>query len=131
MRALVSQEIRRVEQVDVQSVAFDPFTAIQKPPQSAYVGRHLYAQRDLQRVHRAHLISHGTNAAYPSGNIGHIFQRAAAQERLEQTRRLIDVELHVVDLAVAQPDVQRPLALDAGHCLHADGANVTHAGGSI
>ena len=44
---------------------------------------------------------------------------AAAQERLEEARRLVDPQLHVDRLAVADLDEHRALALDAGEVVGA------------
>ena len=92
--AVVAQKIGRVQHVDVQGVALDPFAAVQQPPQPPQFARHLHAQRRLERMHRAHLVRHRTDAADAGRDVGHVFQRAAAQQRFEQPRRLEDVELH-------------------------------------
>ena len=39
---------------------------------------------------------------------------APLQERLEEARRLVDAQLHLEDLAVADAHAHRALALDAG-----------------
>ena len=48
---------------------------------------------------------------------GHLGEAAPAQEGLEEARRLVDAQAHVLDAAVAQAHVQRALALDAGERL--------------
>ena len=46
---------------------------------------------------------------------------AAAQERLEEARRLEDLEAQVDDLAAVDGEVQRSLALDARQIVDPDG----------
>ena len=50
-------------------------------------------------------------------------KRPAAQQGLEQPRRLEDRQLHVLDAIAAQADVQAPFALDAGQGFDANGAS--------
>ena len=65
----------------------------------------------------------------PGVFIGGLQRIAAAQERLEEARRLEDAELDLFDLAAAQPHIKRALALDAGQGIDLDDA-LSHATGS-
>ena len=99
--------------MDVQGVALDPFTAIQQPPQRADLGRHLKAERLLQRMAGAHLVGDRADAADAGGDVGNFTDLPAAQEALEEPRRLVDVELDVVDNLALQADVQAAFPFDA------------------
>ena len=61
--ARIAEEIRRVQHVDVQRVALDPFAAIEEPSQLAKRSVDVDAERVLHRVDRAHLIGDRTDAA--------------------------------------------------------------------
>ena len=49
----------------------------------------------LHRVHGAHLVGDRADAADARGDVGRLGERAAAQERLEEARRLEDAQLDV------------------------------------
>ena len=119
---LVAQEVGRVQEGDMQDMAFDPFAAVQQPAQRRSGVGHGTAQKRLERMAGAHLVGHGTDAADAGGDIGHLGDRPASQQGLEKSRRLEDAQLHVVDPAVAEVDRQSPFALDAGHGRDADGS---------
>ena len=59
----ITQEIRGVQQVHVQGVAFDPLPAIDEPPERAQLPVHLQSERVLDRMDGAHLIRDRTDAA--------------------------------------------------------------------
>ena len=69
----------------------------------------------------AHLVGHRADAADAGGDVGHLGDGTAPQERLEEPRRFEDAQLHVVHPAIAQADGQRSLPLDARHGRDADG----------
>ena len=100
--------------IDVQGVALDPLAAVEQPPQRRQLAVDPTPQASSIARHGAHLVGDRADAADARGDVGRLGEAAAAQERLEEARRLEDVQLDVVDLAVADPDVQRALALDAG-----------------
>jgi hypothetical protein len=113
-RALVAEEVRRVEHEDVQRVALDPLAAVEEPAERPQLAPDLDAADLLHRLHGAHLVGDGADAADPRGDVGHLGERAAAQERLEEARRLVDVQLDLGDAAAGDLDEHRALAFDAG-----------------
>ncbi len=98
----------------MQRVALDPLPAVQQPAQ---VGDRLGdgdAAGGLDRRARAHLVGDRADAADAGGDVRRLGVRAAAQERLEETGRLVDIEPRLFDLVTAGPDVQGTLALHPG-----------------
>ena len=91
----VAEKIGRVQHVDVQGVALDPFAAIDQPAQSAQLARRRHAARVLHGVDSAHLVRDRADAADARGDVGRFGELAPAQERLEEARRLEDLQLHV------------------------------------
>ena len=126
-RAVVAEEVGRVEHVDVERVALDPLAAVEEPAQRADRLGHLDAADVLDRVDRAHLVGDRADAADPRGDVRRLEEGAAAQERLEEARRLEDPQLDVLDRAVPEPDRHRALALDAGEVVRLDRAPLSHA----
>ena len=123
----VAEEVGRVEQVDVQTVALDPFAAVDQPAQladRAAVDRH--AARVLHRSQRAHLVGDRADPADPRRDVGRLALTAASQERLEESRRLVDPQLDVAHLVTVEPDVHRTLALDPGEVVGADRPSHAH-----
>jgi hypothetical protein len=118
--ALVAQEVGRVQHDDVQRVALDPFTAIEEAPQVAQLAGDGDPERALHGVHRAHLIGDRADAADARGDVRRLGESAAAQQRLEEARRLEDAELGAAHLAVAHHHLERALALDAGEEVDLD-----------
>jgi hypothetical protein len=116
-----SEEVGRVQQVDVQGVALDPLAAIEQAAQAADFRRHGDAERGLQRVNAAHLIRDRTDAADPGRDVGHVLQGASAEQRLEQPRRLVNLESNVFHVLAAHLDVQSAFAFDAGQGFDLDG----------
>jgi hypothetical protein len=122
-RAVVAKEVRRVQHVHVQRVALEPLAAVQQPPQRAdrpVVDRD--AARVLHRAHRAGLVGDRADTADARRDVGRLRERASAQERLEEARRLVYAELHVGDRAAVDANIHRPLALDAGERVNLDRA---------
>src|SRR5262249_12890793 len=124
--AVVSEKIWRVQKVNVQRMAFDPFAAVEQPPQLSNLGRDVDTERGFERVDGGHLVGHRTDAANPCRDVGDFFERAAPQQGFEKPRRLVNIELHVFDRPVVQPDVQRPLAFDATQGFDANRSGFGH-----
>ena len=122
-RSVVAEEVGRVEHVDVERVALDPLAAVEEPPQEPDRLAHLDPADVLHRVDRAHLVRDRADAADAGGDVGRLEEGAAAQERLEEARRLEDPQLDLVDLAVDEPDRHRPFALDSGEVVSLDRAS--------
>lgn len=112
-RPFESEKIRSVQHVHVERMAFDPFAAVEQPPQIAQRLGHGYAERVFHRLDCAHLIGHRTNAADAGGDVRRVGVGAPAQQRLEKPRRLVDAELGLLHRAVADDDMERALAFDA------------------
>src|SRR6516164_7451948 len=64
-RVGIAEEIRRVQHHDVQSMALNPFAAVEKTAQRADRRIDLNAERVLDRVHAAHLLDIVARAAMP------------------------------------------------------------------
>ena len=71
-RALVSEEIRRMKEIDVEDVALDPFAAVEQPAQSPHRVIDTNPADALDRLAGAHLICHRTDPANPRGDIGQL-----------------------------------------------------------
>ena len=112
--AVVAEEVGHVQQEDVQRVALDPLAAVEQAAQLADRLGHLRRRMRPRSLAGAHLVGDRADAADAGGDVGQLGVGAAAQERLEEARRLEDVQLDVGDLALADPDEHRTLALDPG-----------------
>ena len=122
-RAVVAQEVRRMEHVHVERVALQPLAAVQEPPQ---VPDRPVVDRDpagvLHRPHGAGLVGDRADAADPRRDVRRLRERAPAQEGLEEAGRLIDAQLHVGHAIAVDADVHRALALDPGQGVNLDRA---------
>ena len=63
---------------------------------------------------RAHLVGDRADAADAGGDVRRLGVRAAAQERLEEAGRLVDIEPCLFHFVAAGPDVQGAFALHPG-----------------
>ncbi len=112
--SVVTEEVRGVQQIDVQGVAFDPLPAVEQPAQRPDALVYGHAAGVFDRRAGAHLVGHRTDPADPGGDVGRFGEGPAAQESLEEARRLVDLELHVGDPPVTHLYVHSPLALHPG-----------------
>ena len=103
----IAEEVRSVQQVDVQSVTVDPFTAIQQPPKRNEIVIDLDATGVFDRIAGTDLVGDWADSADPRGQVRRLGVRTPAQKRLEKPWRLIDVELDTLELSLLQRDVQR------------------------
>ena len=124
--ARVAEEVGRVEHVHVERVALDPLAAVEEAAQDADRLRDLDAAEVLDRVHGARLVGDRADAADAGGDVGRLEERAAAEQRLEEARRLEDPQLDVLDAAVLEHDGHRALALDSGEVVGPDRAALSH-----
>ena len=113
----IAQEVGRVEEVDVEGVALDPLGAVEEPSEGADLGMDRDVEEVLERVDRAHLVGHRADAADPGDDVDDLVRRPADDERLEVAGRLEDREVGLLDHAVADAQMERALALDAGQVL--------------
>ena len=121
-RALVSEEVRRVQHEHMQHVALDPLAAIDQAPQLADRAVDRDAAGVLDRGARAHLVGHGADAADARSDVGRLGVAPAAQQRLEEAGRLVDAELDLLHLAAPDANVHGSLALHAGQAVGLDGS---------
>ena len=112
--SVVTEEVGRVEHVDVERVALDPLAAVEEPAQHLQRLRDLDSADCLHRVQRAHLVRDRADAADPRGDVRRLEERPAAKHGLEEPRRLEDPKLHVLHRPVREPHRHRALALDPG-----------------
>src|SRR5262249_50665137 len=80
----------------------------------------------FQSVAGAHLIRDRTYATDARDDVWHLADLAAAQEGLEETRRLVDVQLDLVDLVAGNRDVQRSFAFHARKGADLECASFAH-----
>jgi len=122
-----------VQQVDVQGVAFDPFAAVEQPAQRMDFGSDLDAKRLLERVAGAHLVGDRADAADAGGDVGDFTDLPPAEEAFKEARRLVDVELDVLDVVAVHADVEPAFPFDAGQGFDFECAGSRHepAGESI
>jgi hypothetical protein len=114
------QEVRRVQQEHVQRLAFDPLAAIDQAAQIGERTRDRDTGRILHRRATAHLVRDRADAADARGDVGRLEVRAPAQERLEESRRLENPQLHVAHAFALEADAQRALTLDAREIINLD-----------
>jgi hypothetical protein len=119
---VVSEEVGRVQHVHVQRVALDPLAAVEEPAKQPDRLGDLDAAGVFDRVDRARLIRDWADAADARRDVRRLAKRTAAEESLEEARRLEDPQLDVLDLAVDQPHRHCPLALDAREVVGLDRA---------
>jgi len=116
----------RMQHVDVQRVALDPFAAVDQPAQCSELTLDTDAARVLHRMHGAHLIRDRADAADACGNVRRLGELPSAQERLEESRWLENLQLHVGNGTVLDLHEQRALAFDAGEVIDFDRAGSFH-----
>jgi hypothetical protein len=101
-------------------VALDPFAAIKQSAQRADWFFDLDAERILDGVYPAHLVSDRANPADKRDDIERLAEAAPAQQCLEEAGRLEDAEAHRIDLAISNAQFERALALHAGDVVDLD-----------
>ena len=112
-----AQEVGGVQEVDVEDVALDPLAAVEEAAEGPERGVDLDAAGLLDGLAGAHLVGDGADPADPRGDVGRLGEGPAAQEGLEEARRLVDAQADVGDLAVGHHHMHGPLALDPGEPL--------------
>jgi hypothetical protein len=113
-RAGVAEEVGGMQQVDVQGVALDPLSAVEQAAKIGDRSGDLDPAGRLDGQARAHLVGHRADPADARGDVGRFGVLPPAQERLEEPRRLVDLQPHVLDGAPAHPHVHRAFPLDPG-----------------
>src|SRR5580765_6231276 len=69
-RVLVSEKIRGVQHVDMQSMTLDPLATVKETTQQANGRLDPNSQRPLDCVHSAHLVSDRADATDPGSDVG-------------------------------------------------------------
>jgi hypothetical protein len=113
-RTRVAEEIRRVQEEQMEPVALDPLAAVEQSAQAADGRARDEAEGALNRAHGAHLVGDRADAADPRDDVGDLPDPAAAQEGLEEPRRLEDRQARLLDHAAPCAQVERALPLHAG-----------------
>src|ERR1022692_554098 len=126
----IAKEIRRVQHEDVERMAFDPFSAVKQAAQHPHCRINLDAQRAFHGMHRAHLISDGTDSANARRDIRYFREVPAPEERFKQSWRLEDFEFHIAHLIALQFDIERAFAFDPCEIIDLDssGLGIRHVG---
>src|SRR5215469_15353765 len=86
----IAEKVRRVQQINVQGVAGDPLAAVEQPTQRSDRLVYVNSADGLDRLPGAGLVGDRAYAADPSGDVGDLGVLPAAQERLEESWRLVD-----------------------------------------
>ena len=114
------KEIGSVEQVHVERMTLDPFSAVKEPSQTRNGFWYLCRATVLNRGARRHLVRDGANPADARRDVGGFFKASPSQEGLEKPRWLEDLEFDVFERAVSDPHVQGPFAFDARDPMHVE-----------
>ena len=117
---LVAKKVRRMQHVDVQRVAFDPFTAVDQPPQFPQLTVHIDAKGAFNSVDGTHLISNRADSADSCCNVWNFVEAATAKKSLEETWRLKDFQFDVNHITIADLDVKSRLAFDTSQVVNLD-----------
>ena len=124
-----AEEVRGVQQVDVERVALDPLAAVEEAAQGGDPVVHRRSAGVLHRRAGAHLVGDRADAADARRDVRRLAGTPPLQHGLEEPGRLEDGEGDVPDDAVAHLDAERSLALDPGQALHGHGAVRTRSVG--
>jgi hypothetical protein len=103
-----------MQHVNMERVTLDPLATVDEPTQSPELAVNLYAERVFDRVYGAHLIGDGTDSADASDNVGDFGEVPAAEKGFEKARRLVDLQLYILNLIALEFDVESAFALDSG-----------------
>jgi hypothetical protein len=68
-----------MEQMDMEHMAFDPFGAVNEPPQHRDLRMDLHTKYRFESLHGRHLISDRTNAANTRRDVGHVLDGPSPQ----------------------------------------------------
>ena len=125
--AVVPEEVGRMEHVDVEGVALDPLAAVEEPPEQPDRLGNLDAAEALEGVDRTRLVGDGADAADAGGDVRGLPERAALEERLEESRRLEDAQLDVLDAPIGEAHRHAALAFHAREVVGDDRPPSRHA----
>ena len=111
-------------------MALNPFTAIKKTPQRADRCIDCHAERILNGVHAAHLVGDRADPADAGDNVEHLHVPAPAQQGFEEPRRLENAQVHRLDGAIADAEIERALAFHPRDVIDLD-CPIRHAPRSL
>src|SRR5262249_8946637 len=114
---LVAEKVGGVEEIDVEGVTLDPLPAVEEAAQGAELTADLDTAGGFDRVDGAHLVGNGADAADAGGDVRRLGVLTTAQEGFEESGRFEDAQFHVDDAVVADGDVERAFAFDAGQIV--------------
>ena len=106
--------------MNMQTVALNPFAAIQHTPHGTDPRTRIDLEEALQGIDCAHLICDWTDPANPGDHVGYFLKGTTDEELLEQPRWLIDLQFQLFDGVVSNAKMQRPFPFDAGQYRHMD-----------
>src|SRR5215212_7673209 len=86
--ARIAEEVRKVQQVDVQRMAFDPLAAVEEAAESANRWIDLDPQAMLERMDGGHLVGNRADPADPGNDVDDLVRRPPDHQAFEVTRRL-------------------------------------------
>jgi hypothetical protein len=119
--ARIAEEVGKVEQVDVERMALDPFPAVEESAERPGCRVDRDPKAMLERVDGGHLVRDGADAADARDDVDDLVGRPPDHEPLEVARGLEDLEVRLLHDAVLDHEAQRPLALDPGQAGDVDG----------
>ncbi len=117
---VVAEEVGCVQHRGVQDVALDPLAAVDEPAQEPHLLGQLDPADGLHRVAGARDVRDRADPADARRDVGRLRELAPAEQRLEEARRLEDLELHLLDLVAPDAHEHGALALDARQVVGAD-----------
>src|ERR1035437_4845033 len=117
----VTVEVGCVQQIDMQCVTLDPFTAVDQPPQVANRAGYFDSACVLNGMTRAHLIRNGADTADAGGNVRHLMKLSTAEKCFEEARRFEDLQLYVRHLLALDLYQQGAFAFDTRQVVDFDG----------
>ena len=124
--AVAIEEVRSMEQMDVQNMAFDPFSAVDQASQLFDWVRDIASEDRFEGLYGRHLISDWADTADARSDIGNILDGSPFKEGFEESRRFVDVQLDPFYEVSAKSDIEGPFPFNAGEDRDADGTLFGH-----
>jgi len=116
-RIFVPEKIGSVQKINMEGMAFDPFTAIEETPEFAQLAIDRNSADTFHCMNGAHLVGNRADAANAGGNIGCLKKLPAAQEALKEAGRFKYFQLNVGDLPLMDLHIERPFAFNPGEII--------------
>ncbi len=109
-----SEEVRGVQEVEMQGVALDPLPAVEQPAKGADGRFDRDPGQVFEGVDGGHLVGHRADPADARDDVEHLVRRPSDDQLLEVARCLEDGQVRLDDATVLDDQPERALALDAG-----------------